>query len=214
MSDPEFEPYEDAVDAAWFGMRSSAARYAKKHGSKLPKGTERRRRGRGLDPDAAVDKELEREAENSEFSSKAQELTQKKRYNIPTRSTGLDGRARRRVDFLPSSLGDVLKKEIRTRGWRTELSAATIISQWAELVGPAVAQHTTVEAYKEKTLYITCDTTAWATTLRTNQRSILQKIASVVGPDIVASLHITGPKAPGWHSGPRRIPGRGPRDTW
>lgn len=67
---------------------------------------------------------------------------------------------------------------------------------------------------KDKKLFITCDSTAWATNLRMMQKQILQVIAEKVGPDIIAELRIYGPQAPSWRKGPLHVKGRGPRDTY
>jgi predicted nucleic acid-binding Zn ribbon protein len=46
------------------------------------------------------------------------------------------------------------------------------------------------------------------------QAQLLAKIAAAVGDGVVTSLKVTGPAAPSWRKGPRRVAGRGPRDTY
>lgn len=113
-----------------------------------------------------------------------------------------------------TSLGSIFQSEIQRRGWRRDLAGGWVHGHWDEVVGEKIAQHTKVEMLKEKTLYITCDSTAWATNLRMMQRNILQTIAQRVGPDIVLELRIYGPQAPSWRKGRLHIQGRGPRDTY
>ena len=36
----------------------------------------------------------------------------------------------------------------------------------------------------------------------------------LVGHNVVTRLNIHGPAAPSWNKGPRRVQGRGPRDTY
>lgn len=127
--------------------------------------------------------------------------------------TGRDGRRLPRRDQT-ASFGDVLNREIRARGWQKDIAGGWVNSHWDELVGPKIAEHTKVEMLKDKKLFITCDSTAWATNLRMMQRQILQRIAEQVGPDIIAELRIFGPKAPSWRKGPLHVKGRGPRDTY
>ncbi|QGU05975.1 hypothetical protein COCCU_00020 [Corynebacterium occultum] len=129
------------------------------------------------------------------------------------RPTGPDGR---RLPKRPNldNFGTVLGSEIVRRGWRRELAGGWVQSHWPELVGEKIAQHTKVEMLKDKALFITCDSTAWATNLRMMQRQILQAIAAKVGPDVISELKIFGPKAPNWRKGPLHVKGRGPRDTW
>lgn len=129
------------------------------------------------------------------------------------RPTGPDGRRlppRDRVE----GIGSVLGAEISRRGWKKEISGGWIMANWADLVGENIASHTKIEMLKDKKLFITCNSTAWATNLRMMQRDILRTIASKVGPDVVVELRIFGPKAPSWRHGPLHVKGRGPRDTY
>ncbi|MDO4911797.1 MAG: DciA family protein [Corynebacterium sp.] len=192
---PDFEPYEDAAEAAWHRMRQTAARHARVHGTRLPK---------------LPTTPIRRLSSDNEEETKEK----KKHFNFPIQATGLDGRAIRRVDRSLPSMGSILKKEVLRRGWETELAHARIISEWEHFVGPALAAHTTVEAIKELTIFVTCDSSTWATSMRTIQRTILQKIAAEVGPNIVEKLNIKGPTAPSWHAGPLRVRGHGPKDNW
>lgn len=128
--------------------------------------------------------------------------------------TGLDGRAIPASEFSMESIGKLVNREIDERGWGKDLAGGWVHTHWAELVGEHIAAHTKVEMLKDKTLFISCNTTAWATNLRTMQKEILQKIAKQVGPNIVAELKIFGPKAPSWRFGPLHVKGRGPRDTY
>lgn len=127
--------------------------------------------------------------------------------------TGRDGRALpHRRDF--EALDSVLKREITRRGWQRDLAGGWVFNNWPELVGVKIAQHTTVQMLKEKTLFISCDSTAWATQLRVMQRQLLQKISEKTGPNVVEELKIFGPAAPNWRKGPLHVKGKGPRDTY
>lgn len=108
----------------------------------------------------------------------------------------------------------MLSKEIQRRGWKHGIAGGWVHSHWDELVGEKIAAHTKVEMLKDKSLFISCNSTAWATNLRMMQRTILQAIAEKVGPDVVAELKIFGPKTPSWRHGPLHVKGRGPRDTY
>ncbi|WP_319650249.1 MULTISPECIES: DciA family protein [unclassified Corynebacterium] len=134
----------------------------------------------------------------------------RRRRGIPT---GPDGRRlprRRDVDRL----GSIVNREIRHRGWTREIAGGWVTGHWPELVGEKIAAHTKVEMLKGSTLFISCDSTAWATNLRMMQREILRTIAAKVGPDGITELKIFGPKAPSWRHGALHVAGRGPRDTY
>lgn len=134
----------------------------------------------------------------------------RRRRGIPT---GPDGRRiprRRDVD----TLGSIVNREIRQRGWAREIAGGWVTGHWQDLVGEKIAAHTRVEMLKGSTLFISCDSTAWATNLRMMQREILRTIAAKVGPDGITELKIFGPKAPSWRHGALHVAGRGPRDTY
>lgn len=127
--------------------------------------------------------------------------------------SGPDGRRPRRPLDLPS-VGSVLHKEIQSRGWEKGLASGWVTGHWEDLVGPKIAQHTTVEMVKDTALFISCDSTAWATNLRYMQREILRRITEKTGPDVITELKIFGPQAPSWRKGKLHVKGRGPRDTY
>ena len=129
------------------------------------------------------------------------------------RPTGPDGRPLGRPDRT-ESVGSVLGDEIRRRGWGRPMAGGWVKANWELLVGERIARHSQVQMLKDKQLFITCDSTAWATNLRLMQRNILQVISQKVGPDVVAELKIFGPSQPSWRKGPLHVKGRGPRDTY
>ena len=63
-------------------------------------------------------------------------------------------------------------------------------------------------------LFFTAARPAWATQLRMLAGSLLKSIAAEVGHNVVKKLNVHGPAAPSWQRGPRRVQGRGPRDTY
>jgi predicted nucleic acid-binding Zn ribbon protein len=115
-------------------------------------------------------------------------------------------------DPLPA--GVVVDEVVRERGWQQQVSVHTVTGRWAEIVGPAVAEHTTVEGFDDGVLRVRCDSTAWATQLRMLVPDLLRRIATEAGSDLVRSVAVRGPDAPSWVHGPRRVRGRGPRDTY
>ncbi|MFD2456635.1 DciA family protein [Corynebacterium mendelii] len=129
------------------------------------------------------------------------------------RPSGPDGRAWHPSD-RPEKLVSILGREITSRGWKKGLAQGFLTSRWEEIVGEKIAQHTTIEMVKDTTLFLSTDSTAWATNLRLMQRTILSAIAEQVGPGIVTELKIYPPKAPSWRKGRLHVKGRGPRDTY
>lgn len=193
----------DAIEDAWANLRQRAAHFAHKNGKKLPPIHEQQRSS------ASFKKALE----DSSGKKATQEFHSGRKASI--KETAADGRAFRRVDFMPSSMGAIIKQEMNNEHWKTEIAAALIINEWAELVGDNIAAHTKVEAFKDKKIYIVCDSAAWAINLRLMQRQILQGIAKKIGHNIVEALDIREPAGiPTWKHGRLRVKGRGPRDTY
>ncbi|WP_091673284.1 DUF721 domain-containing protein [Micromonospora auratinigra] len=114
----------------------------------------------------------------------------------------------------PQLLGAVLAKLVKARGWQQPAAEATVFGAWEKVVGPEVAQHSRPVKLEDGELTVEARSTAWATQLRLLAASLLKQIASEVGHNVVRKLHIHGPAAPSWSRGPRRVRGRGPRDTY
>ena len=114
----------------------------------------------------------------------------------------------------PQPLGAVLEKLVKARGWQQPAAEAKVFGAWERVVGPEVAQHSRPVKLEDGELTVEARSTAWATQLRLLAGSLLQQIAREVGHNVVRKLHIHGPAAPSWSRGPRRVRGRGPRDTY
>ncbi|MGC4813936.1 DUF721 domain-containing protein [Micromonospora sp. DT228] len=114
----------------------------------------------------------------------------------------------------PQSLSAVLNRLVQARGWQQPAAEATVFGAWERVVGAEVAQHSRPVKLENGELTVEARSTAWATQLRLLAGSLLKQIASEVGHNVVRKLHIHGPAAPSWGKGPRRVRGRGPRDTY
>ncbi|MGS2618502.1 DUF721 domain-containing protein [Micromonospora sp. LZ34] len=114
----------------------------------------------------------------------------------------------------PQPLGAVLDRLVKARGWQQPAAEATVFGAWERVVGAEVAQHSRPVKLEEGELTVEARSTAWATQLRLLAGSLLQQIGREVGHNVVRKLHIHGPAAPSWSRGPRRVRGRGPRDTY
>jgi predicted nucleic acid-binding Zn ribbon protein len=114
----------------------------------------------------------------------------------------------------PQPFGAVLARLVKARGWQRPAAEATVFGAWARVVGPEVAEHSRPVKLEGGELTVEAESTAWATQLRLLAGSLLQRIAVEVGHNVVTKLHIHGPAAPSWSRGPRRVRGRGPRDTY
>ena len=114
----------------------------------------------------------------------------------------------------PQPLGVVLAKLVKARGWQRPTAEARLFGMWEQVVGPDLASHSRPVMLEEGVLTIEAESTAWATQLRLLTGKLLVRIAGEVGRDVVKKLNIRGPVAPSWAKGPKRVRGRGPRDTY
>ena len=114
----------------------------------------------------------------------------------------------------PQPFGAVLARMIKARGWQKPAAEATVFGAWEKVVGPDIAAHSRPVRLADGELTVEAESTAWATQLRLMAAALLKRIAAEVGHNVVKKLHIHGPSAPSWSRGPRRVQGRGPRDTY
>ncbi|WP_312034573.1 DciA family protein [Actinoplanes sp. TBRC 11911] len=114
----------------------------------------------------------------------------------------------------PQLFGDMLQRLVRARGWERPKAEAMVFGAWEKVVGPDVAKHSRPVKLDAGVLTVEAESTAWATQLRLLTARLLKIIAAEVGHNVVTRLNIHGPAAPSWNRGPRRVQGRGPRDTY
>ena len=121
-----------------------------------------------------------------------------------------------RVDLGdPEKIGNILSELIDTRDWRKGIAEGNLFSDWREIVGADIAEHSTPITLYEGKLTIQTSSTAWSTQLRLMQGDLLKTIRQSAPGALVEELAIIGPHAPSWKRGLRTIRGaRGPRDTF
>lgn len=114
----------------------------------------------------------------------------------------------------PALLGEQLDRLMSERGWQVDVAVGSVMGRWPHLVGPDVAAHVVPVAYDSGVLTVRADSTAWATQVRLLASVLLSRLEQEVGVGTVTQLKVTGPSAPSWSRGLRRVAGRGPRDTY
>jgi predicted nucleic acid-binding Zn ribbon protein len=103
---------------------------------------------------------------------------------------------------------------VANAGWDVTIRAATVMGAWERLVGADIAAHCRPAKLDSGELTLVAESTAWATQLRLLSRQLLDRLAADLGSGVVTRLRVYGPAAPSWRHGPRRVAGRGPRDTY
>ncbi|WP_416377476.1 DUF721 domain-containing protein [Arthrobacter sp. JZ12] len=114
----------------------------------------------------------------------------------------------------PQGVGAVFGRLLSERGWNSPVAVGSVMARWEELVGPEIAAHCVPESFRETTVLVRCDSTAWATQLRLISPDLLRRFEQELGAGVVTAMTIVGPSAPSWRKGGRAVRGRGPRDTY
>ena len=114
----------------------------------------------------------------------------------------------------PVLFGTMIQRLVAERGWEETTTAAGVLANWDRLVGPEIADHCRPASLTEGELVLIAESSAWATQLRLMTRTITARLAEQVGTGAVTSIVVRGPVQADWRKGPRRVQGRGPRDTY
>ncbi len=115
----------------------------------------------------------------------------------------------------PQKINNILNELIESRDWRKGIAEGNLFSDWREIVGEEISDHSTPITLYEGKLTIQTSSTAWSTQLRLMNDELLRKIRQSAPGAVVDDLIIIGPHAPSWKRGLRTIRGaKGPRDTF
>lgn len=125
---------------------------------------------------------------------------------VPLRSPG-DARD-------PLLFGQAIARLVAERGWQDTTTAAGVLANWDRVVGPAIADHCRPVSLVDGELVLVAESTAWATQLRLLTKTLLSRVREHAGEGVATKVVVRGPAQPDWRKGPRRVQGRGPRDTY
>lgn len=76
----------------------------------------------------------------------------------------------------PSQLRDLLKKFLDKSGIGEHIEAASVVPEWAERVGPAIAAVTTPMRVSQGTLIVAVKSSAWMNELKMMEKEIVTRI--------------------------------------
>ena len=114
----------------------------------------------------------------------------------------------------PVAFGSAIRRLVAERGWEDTTAAASVLANWDRLVGPEIADHCRPASLQDGQLVLVAESSAWATQLRLMTRTMTARLAERVGAGVVETIVVRGPVQADWRKGPRRVRGRGPRDTY
>ena len=115
----------------------------------------------------------------------------------------------------PQSIQSILSEVISNRNWSQGVAEGSLFSDWKNIVGVEIAEHTTPISLVDGKLTIQSSSSAWSTQMRLMKNDLLKTISTTAPGALVEELIFIGPNAPSWKRGLRSIRGaRGPRDTY
>jgi predicted nucleic acid-binding Zn ribbon protein len=114
----------------------------------------------------------------------------------------------------PMRFGEAITRLVADRGWEDTTSAAGVLANWSTVVGAEIADHCQPVSLVDGELVLVAESTAWATQLRLLTKTLLARVREHAGDGIATKVVVRGPAQPDWRRGPRRVQGRGPRDTY
>ncbi len=114
----------------------------------------------------------------------------------------------------PAVMSEAVDALLRRMGWTEQIEVSGVTGRWREVVGDQIADHCEPVTFDEGVLTVKASSSAWATQLGIMSGQIRHRINEEFGREIVRELKVLGPAARTWQRGQRRVPGRGPRDTY
>jgi predicted nucleic acid-binding Zn ribbon protein len=96
----------------------------------------------------------------------------------------------------PVPLRDAIAAVGRELGLPSPDVVGTLVAQWEEIVGPAIAKHARVRSVRDGECTIAVDGPAWATQLRYGASDLVDRVNEHCGEGAVTSVKVvvTGPR--------------------
>lgn len=99
-------------------------------------------------------------------------------------------------------------------GWSEQIEVASVTARWREVIGDQIADHCEPVTFEDGVLVLRASSSAWATQMQLMAGQVRHRINEEFGREVVKELRFIGPSDRSWVKGPRRVKGRGPRDTY
>jgi hypothetical protein len=118
---------------------------------------------------------------------------------------------RRRPQFKPSPIADVLRKIMKKQGIPVFGASTSLRRVWSEAVGPQIAAQTLPEQIRRGVLLVKVASSVWMHQLQFLKKDIIQKFNSLYGEGTVQTLHFSIGEVPASHPGSDHVV---PLSTW
>ena len=94
----------------------------------------------------------------------------------------------------PEAVGGVLGRVLDDLGLRREMTGWRAVEAWPELVGARVARHTHAVAFRDGTLLVEVEGSAWMQELTYLKRDLVRRIQQTLGGEDVRDVRFTLPR--------------------
>ena len=89
------------------------------------------------------------------------------------------------------SIGEVLERALENLGISGKLRAQRAVTEWADIVGPAIAAHAVAEKISGGVLQVRVDDAVWRAELHLRREEICAKVNARAGEEIVRDIRLT-----------------------
>ncbi len=114
----------------------------------------------------------------------------------------------------PHGMSDNVTALLRRMGWTEDIEVAAVTARWREVIGDQIADHCDPVSFEQGVLLLRTSSSAWATQMQLMSGQVRHRLNEEFGREVVKELRFIGPSDRHWVRGPRRVKGRGPRDTY
>ncbi|WP_291383293.1 DciA family protein [Demequina sp.] len=114
----------------------------------------------------------------------------------------------------PRAMSDNVTALLRRMGWTENIEVAAVTARWREVIGDQIADHCEPVSFEGGVLLLRASSSAWATQMQLMSGQVRHRLNEEFGREVVKELRFIGPSDRHWVKGPRRVKGRGPRDTY
>lgn len=87
-------------------------------------------------------------------------------------------------------IGAAMRQAIEQQGLERGIGEQRLLQQWEELVGPAIAAHSTPQRLRGGVLWLQVGEAAWRQELSLMRRELIAKINAWAGEEIVTELRL------------------------
>jgi len=114
----------------------------------------------------------------------------------------------------PRVMSDNVQSLLSRMGWTEHIEVASVTARWREVIGDQIADHCEPVSFDDGALLLRASSSAWATQMQLMSGQVRHRLNEEFGREVVKTLRFIGPSDKNWVKGPRRVKGRGPRDTY